>query len=194
MASRMLSDVRTNKLEEENARLREQTSQLNTESQQDPEPSERGRNDSLTMSASSATVGQPEDTAFHSSITGIPNFQGVDPDFCNHLLSNFWDRQIYSSLVYRAAFIRDMENDGPYFSGLLLYAILFAGSHFTVEEASTDTIAEMNAAGRRYRAEFEQTLFSSGSESLFKSEVTKIQALLVVSETLFSWCNERNLS
>jgi hypothetical protein len=52
----------------------------------------------------------------------------------------------------------------------------------------------MNATGRQFCAKFEQTLFSSGSESLFKSEVTTIQALLVVSDVLFSRCIERKLS
>lgn len=109
------------------------------------------------------------------------------------LLSNFWNRQLYTGpIVYRTAFMRDMANNGPYFSDLLLYAMLFAGSQFTAEAAAARTLAEVNTTGRQYRAEFEKTLH--GSKSLFKSEVTTIQALLVVSDTLFSWCNERSLS
>jgi len=111
------------------------------------------------------------------------------------LLSNFWNRQFHTgSIVYRTAFMRDMANNGPYFSELLLHAILFAGSQFSAEAAAAQTLAEVNATGRRYRAKFEQTLHSHGSRALFKSEVTTIQALLVVSDTLFSWCNERSLS
>ena len=126
---------------------------------------------------------------------GKLNFRGVEPQVGMGLLLNFWNRQLYTGpIVYRTAFMRDMANtnNGPYFSELLLYAILFAGSQFTAEAAAARTLAEVNATGRQYRAKFEQALHSSGS--IFKSEVTTIQALLVVSDTLFSWCNERSLS
>ena len=112
-----------------------------------------------------------------------------------NLLSNFWNRQLYiGPIVYRTAFMRDMaNNDGLYFSELLLYAILFAGSQFTAEAAAARTLPEVNTTGRQYRAKFEQTLHGSKSQ-IFNSEVTTIQALLVVSDALFSWCNERSLS
>ncbi|KAJ4007327.1 hypothetical protein NW766_010011 [Fusarium irregulare] len=127
---------------------------------------------------------------------GKLNFRGVDPQLGMNLLSNFWNRQLYTGpIVYRTAFMRDMAdpNNGPYFSELLLYALLFAGSQFTAEAAAARTLPEANATGRQYRAKFEQTLH--GSKGLiFKSEVPTIQALLVVSDALFSWCNERSLS
>ncbi|CAG7555269.1 unnamed protein product [Fusarium equiseti] len=126
---------------------------------------------------------------------GKLNFRGVEPKVGMDLLSNFWNRQLCTGpIVYRTAFMRDMANNGPYFSDLLLYAMLFAGSQFTAEAAAARTLAEVNATGRQYRAKFEQTLHNSGSKSLFKSEVTTIQALLIVSDALFSWCNERSLS
>lgn len=90
--------------------------------------------------------------------------------------------------------MRDMATNGPYFSELLLYAMLFAGSAFTEEAAAARNLSEVNATGRQFRAKFEQVLHSSGSKILFKSEITTIQALLVVSDALFSWCNERSLS
>ncbi|KAH7173898.1 fungal-specific transcription factor domain-containing protein [Fusarium flagelliforme] len=126
---------------------------------------------------------------------GKLNFRGIESKVGMDLLSNFWNRQLYTGpIVYRTAFMRDMANNGPYFSELLLYAMLFAGSQFTAEAAAAQTLAEVNATGRRYRAKFEQILHSSGSKGLFKSEVTTIQALLVMSDALFSWCNERSLS
>ena len=94
-----------------------------------------------------------------------------------NLLSNFWNRQLYiGPIVYRTAFMRDMaNNDGLYFSELLLYAILFAGSQFTAEAAAARTLPEVNTTGRQYRAKFEQTLHGSKSQ-IFNSEVTTIQA------------------
>ncbi|RGP69076.1 hypothetical protein FLONG3_7929 [Fusarium longipes] len=123
---------------------------------------------------------------------GKLDFRDVDPDVGMDLLLNFWNRQHY--IVYRPAFMRDMSSNGPYFSELLLYAMLFAGSRFTAEAAAARNINEVNATGRRYRAKFEQILHGSGSDILFKSDITTIQALLVVSDSMFSWCNERSLS
>lgn len=111
------------------------------------------------------------------------------------LLSKFWNRQHYmGSIVYRPAFMRDMACNGPYYSDLLLTAMLFAGSMHTVDAAALRNTGKLNSIGRPYRIKFEQALHACGSQVLFKSEITTIQALLVVSDALFSWCNERSLS
>ncbi|KAF5620115.1 Nit-4-like protein [Fusarium sp. NRRL 52700] len=123
------------------------------------------------------------------------DFCGVDPKVGMDLLSKFWNRQHYmGSIVYRPAFMRDMACKGPYYSDLLLTAILFAGSMHTVDAAALRNTGKLNSIGRPYRLKFEQALHASGSQVLFKSNITTIQALLVVSDTLFSWCNERSLS
>ncbi|KAL4732201.1 hypothetical protein ACLX1H_001209 [Fusarium chlamydosporum] len=91
------------------------------------------------------------------------------------LLSNFWNRQhCTGSIVYRPAFMRDMATNGPYFSELLLYAILFAGSAFTEEAAAARNLSEVNATGRQFRVKFEQILHSSGSQILFKKQSSKM--------------------
>ncbi|CAJ0550235.1 Ff.00g101650.m01.CDS01 [Fusarium sp. VM40] len=123
------------------------------------------------------------------------NFGATDPKFGLELLSNFWNRQHYiGSVVYRTAFMRDMACNGPYFSELLLNAILFAGSKHTAATSTLGDISDLNSIGRPFRAKFEQILHGSGSQILLKSEITTIQALLVVADALFSWCNERSLS
>ncbi|KAF5693016.1 Nit-4-like protein [Fusarium denticulatum] len=126
---------------------------------------------------------------------GRLDFRGVDPKVGMDLLSKFWNRQHYmGSIVYRPAFMRDMACNGPYYSDLLLAAMLFAGSMHTVDAAALRNTGKLNSVGRPYRIKFEQALHASGSQVLFKSEITTIQALLVVSDALFSWCNERSLS
>ncbi|KAF5243798.1 hypothetical protein FANTH_7992 [Fusarium anthophilum] len=123
------------------------------------------------------------------------DFCGVDPKIGMDLLSKFWNRQHYmGSIVYRPAFMRDMACKGPYYSDLLLTAMLFAGSMHTVDAAALRNTSKLNSIGHPYRIKFEQALYASGSQLLFKSDITTIQALLVVSDTLFSWCNERSLS
>ncbi|KAF5540068.1 Nit-4-like protein [Fusarium napiforme] len=126
---------------------------------------------------------------------GKLEFRGVDPKVGMDLLSKFWNRQHYmGSIVYRPAFMRDMACSGPYYSDLLLIAMLFAGSMHTVDAAALRSTGKLNSIGRPYRMKFEQALHASGSQALFKSDITTIQALLVVSDALFSWCNERSLS
>ncbi|KAF5557385.1 Nit-4-like protein [Fusarium phyllophilum] len=123
---------------------------------------------------------------------GKLDFRGVDPKVGMDLLSKFWNRQHYmGSIVYRPAFMRDMACNGPYYSDLLLTAMLFAGSMHTVDAAALRNTGKLKSIGRPYRIRFEQALHT---QVLFKSDITTIQALLVVSDALFSWCNERSLS
>ncbi|KAJ4252919.1 hypothetical protein NW762_010825 [Fusarium torreyae] len=126
---------------------------------------------------------------------GKLDFGIIDTKVGTDLLHNFWNRQHYmGSAVYRPAFMRDMACKGPYFSELLLNAILFAGSKHTADEAHLRSLNDLNSIGRPFRAKFEQILHSSGSQIFFESKITTIQALLVVADALFSWCNERSLS
>ncbi|KAG5806437.1 hypothetical protein H9Q74_007151 [Fusarium xylarioides] len=126
---------------------------------------------------------------------GKLDFRGVDPKVGMDLLSKFWNRQHYmGSIVYRPAFMRDMACNGRYYSDLLLTAMFFAGSMHTVDAAALRNTGKLNSIGRPYRIKFEQALHACGSRVLFKSDITTIQALLVVSDALFSWCNERSLS
>jgi hypothetical protein len=107
-----------------------------------------------------------------------------------HLLAIFWSRQHYSgTFVYRTAFMRDMASGGPYFSKLLLNAMLFSASRHYETTASESVVM-----GQPFRQKFERLLHGSGSHVLFESTVTSIQALLVMSDVLLSWCDERSLS
>ncbi|RSL63312.1 hypothetical protein CEP53_004467 [Fusarium sp. AF-6] len=124
---------------------------------------------------------------------GKLDFGGIDPARGMQLLSNFWNRQHYAgSIVYRPAFMRDMVCKGPYYSDLLLNAILFAGSKYSDDPAVRSNPNDKDSAGRPFRAKFEEILH--GSQVLFTSRVTTIQALLIVADALFSWCDERSLS
>ncbi|KAI1059817.1 hypothetical protein LB506_008904 [Fusarium annulatum] len=126
---------------------------------------------------------------------GKLDFGDISPKVGMDLLSKFWNRQHYiGSIVYRPAFMRDMACNGLYYSDLLLTAMLFAGSMHTVDAAALRNTGRLNSIGRPYRIKFEQALHACGSRVLFKSEITTIQALLVVSDAVFSWCNERSLS
>lgn len=108
-----------------------------------------------------------------------------------HLLSIYWSRQLYTAqIIYRPAFMRDMACGGPYFSKLLLNAILFTVSkHCSRPEIRSDP-EDITTAGWKFRQRFAELL----RDSFDKSEITTLQALLIMSNSLFSRCGERSLS
>jgi Fungal specific transcription factor domain len=137
------------------------------------------------------------------------DFDGVDPDLGMHLLSVFWNRQhATGSVVYRPAFMRDMACNGPYFSKILLNAIYFAASKNSTRaefrcarEAvnNNEDILGLPAIVSPFRRRAEELLSSSVNAGVpvpvaMKSEITTIQALLIMSDALFAWCDERSLS
>jgi hypothetical protein len=132
------------------------------------------------------------------------DFDGVEPEMGLKLLTIFWNRQHHSgSIVYRPAFMRDMACNGPSFSKLLLNAIYFSAADYLSRAAASGVegpiAARCQAAdnctlGLEFRRKFEEYLHDRETGLLFKSQVTTIQALLLVSDTLFSWCDEKSLS
>ena len=67
---------------------------------------------------------------------GKLDFDGVEPELGQHLLSLHWNRQHHSFLItYRPAFMRDMACKGPNFSKLLINAIFFSASKFSPRRA-----------------------------------------------------------
>ncbi|KAL3487808.1 fungal-specific transcription factor domain-containing protein [Aspergillus germanicus] len=136
--------------------------------------------------------------------SGKLDFDGVEPEMGLKLLTIFWNRQHHSgSIVYRPAFMRDMACNGPSFSKLLLNAIYFSAADYLSRAAASGLegpiAARCQAAdnctlGFEFRRKFEDYLHDRETGLLFKSQVTTIQALLLVSDTLFSWCDEKSLS
>ncbi|KAJ5090646.1 hypothetical protein N7532_009330 [Penicillium argentinense] len=119
------------------------------------------------------------------------DFDGLDPEIGMHLLSIYWSRQLYTAqIIYRPVFMRDMACAGPYFSKLLLNAILFTVSKHCSRSEIRSNPDDITTAGWRFRQRFTELL----RESFDKSKITTIQALLIMSNSLFSRCDERSLS
>ena len=117
------------------------------------------------------------------------DFDGVDPELGMHLLSLHWNRQHHSFLItYRPAFMRDMACNGPYFSKLLLNAIYFGSAKFSPRLEVRRDAADVRTAGWQFRQRVKELL----GECLDKSEITTIQALLVMANSLFALGNERS--
>ena len=108
------------------------------------------------------------------------DFDGVDPELGMHLLSLHWNRQHHSFLVtYRPAFMRDMACGGPYFSKLLLNAIYFGASKFSPRiEVQTE--------------QYRQRVRSLLAVSMDRSEITTVQALLIITCSQFALGEERS--
>ncbi|KGQ06832.1 hypothetical protein BBAD15_g7856 [Beauveria bassiana D1-5] len=127
--------------------------------------------------------------------SGKLDLDGVDVDLAMDLLSIFWNRQHYEgSAIYRPVFMRDMAENGPYFSKLLLYAILFAASKYAVDDRVRSDPHEPETTGVPFRRRFEEILVEPGANRLFESKITTAQALLIVANVLLSWRDESSLA
>ncbi|CAI6099432.1 unnamed protein product [Clonostachys chloroleuca] len=129
---------------------------------------------------------QLEEVNYHG---GKLDFDGVDPELGMHLLSLHWNRQHHSFLLtYRPAFMRDMSCNGPYFSKLLLNAIYFGASKFSPRREVRKDPDDVRTAGWKFRQRVRELLV----ESLDRSDITTIQALLVMTNSLFALGDERS--
>lgn len=138
--------------------------------------------------AESASQRQLETVNF---ISGRLDFDGVDPKLGLHLLSIYWNRQhSLGPVVYRTAFMRDMACNGPSFSKLLLNAIYFFASKYTSKTEVRRDPDDIFTAGYSYRQRATELL----DKSFSNSSMTTIQALLIFSNALFSWCDEKSAS
>lgn len=123
---------------------------------------------------------------------GRLDVDGVDRDLGHELFLAFWNRQHHSgSVVYRPVFMRDMASQGPYCTPLLLNAMLFAASKHTAAQSSAD---DSCMDGLVFRRKAEDILYRTDTQLLTKSSVTTAQALLLMADVLFSWCDERSLA
>ncbi|UNI25023.1 hypothetical protein JDV02_010731 [Purpureocillium takamizusanense] len=120
---------------------------------------------------------------------GKLDFDGVEPELGMHLLSLHWNRQHHSFLLtHRPAFMRDMACNGTYFSKLLLNAIYFGASKFSPRLEVRRDAGDVRTAGWRFRERVRELL----GGSLDRSDVTTIQALLVMTNSLFALGDERS--
>ena len=120
---------------------------------------------------------------------GKLDWDGVDPELGMHLLSLHWNRQHHSFLItYRPAFMRDMATGGPCFSKLLLNAIYFGASKFSNRPEVRQDPSDARTAGWTFRRRVKELLGSA----LDRSEITTIQALLVMTSSLFALGDERS--
>ena len=121
--------------------------------------------------------------------SGKLDFDGVEPELGLHLLNLHWNRQHHSFLVtYRPAFMRDMACNGPYFSKLLLNAIYYGASKFSPRLELRKDPSDVRTAGWQFRSRVRDLL----GQALDHSEITTIQALLQMSNSLFALGDEQS--
>jgi hypothetical protein len=124
-------------------------------------------------------------------LAGKLDFDGVDPELGMQLLSIYWNRQLsLGPVVYRTAFMRDMACAGPNFSKLLLNAIYFYSSKYSSRIEVCRSSNNKLTAGMVYRQRAMELLAGCYD----KSKISTIQALLIMSSALFTWCDEKSLS
>ncbi|KAL9044852.1 MAG: hypothetical protein Q9214_002041 [Letrouitia sp. 1 TL-2023] len=117
------------------------------------------------------------------------DFDGVDPNLAMHLLSVHFNRQHHSFLVsYRPLFMRDMAHGGPYFSKLLLNAIYFGASKFSPRIDVRSDPDDPRSAGSIFRHRTKELLMPA----LERSDITTVQALLILTNSLFAMGQEKS--
>jgi hypothetical protein len=84
--------------------------------------------------------------------------------------------------------MRDMACNGPYFSKILLNAIYFGASKFSPRLEVRKDPNDVRTAGWKYRQRVKELL----GNALDSSEITTIQALLVMTNSLFALGDERS--
>ncbi|RMY69609.1 hypothetical protein D0863_06341 [Hortaea werneckii] len=120
---------------------------------------------------------------------GSLDFDGVEPELGMHLLNLHWNRQHHSFLItYRPAFMRDMSCQGPYFSKILLNAIYYGASKFSPRLELRKDSNDVRTAGWRFRERVRDLL----GKAMDRSEITTIQALLQMTNSLFALGDEQS--
>lgn len=84
--------------------------------------------------------------------------------------------------------MRDMACNGPYFSKLLLNAIYFGASKFSPRLEVRRDSSDVRTAGWQFRQRVRELL----GTALDHSNITTIQALLVMANSLFALGDERS--
>ncbi|KAI9705225.1 MAG: hypothetical protein M1820_005372 [Bogoriella megaspora] len=143
-----------------------------------------------------ATAAKQRQLELTNLASGKLDFDGVEFELGMHLLTVFWNRQHHSgSIVYRPLFMRDMAGRGPYFSKLLLNAIFFHALKSSPRYLGQCDVGDTPAiSGWTYRKRIEAILHQPNEQMLYKSNITTIQALLLFSDALLAWCDERSLA
>jgi len=90
--------------------------------------------------------------------------------------------------------MRDMAHRGRYFNDLLLNVIMFVAVKYTPAQPRADSSVDSCVNATTFRRTAEDMLYRADTHLLTKSSVTTIQALLLMANTLFAWCDERSLS
>lgn len=122
---------------------------------------------------------------------GKLDFDGVDPELGLHLLNLHWNRQHHAyQATYRPAFMRDMACGGPYFSKILLNAIYYGASKFSPRLDIRKDPEDVRTAGWRFRDRVRDLL----GPALDHSQISTIQALLQMSNSLFALSDEQSAS
>ena len=84
--------------------------------------------------------------------------------------------------------MRDMACQGPYFSKLLLNAIYFGASKFSPRQELRKDSEHVRSIGLPFRQRVRELL----GGALDRSEITTIQALLIMTSSLFALGDERS--
>ncbi|KAL3458589.1 fungal-specific transcription factor domain-containing protein [Aspergillus heterothallicus] len=110
-------------------------------------------------------------------LRGLSTIRGVPAELALHLLDLHWSRQHHTFLLtYRPAFMRELEQGGPYCSDLLLYTVFACASKFS-ERPDLET-------GQAFFARCDELLLQHGL--LLQSSIPTVIALVMLGSTFIA--------
>ncbi|KAJ5688605.1 hypothetical protein N7462_002997 [Penicillium macrosclerotiorum] len=115
----------------------------------------------------------------------LTSIRGIPAELALHLLDLHWSRQHHTFLLtYRPAFMRELENGGPYCSDLLLYAVFACASKFSERPEVRSNSTDPETAGRSFFTRCDELLLREGH--LIQSKVPTVIALVMLGSTFIA--------
>jgi hypothetical protein len=132
------------------------------------------------LTANTALERQKEEV-YKQQILKKGHIEGVPAELALHLIDIHWSRHHFFLISNRTVFYRDMMNHGPYYSPLLLFAILAVSSRYSErpEVGGGDHSAH---SGEDFYERARQLLF----DDMDKSTIPTAKALLLMGNALVS--------
>lgn len=124
---------------------------------------------------------QQKEAGYKQTLLERGHIEEVPAELALHLLDIHWSRHHFFLITYRTAFYRDLMTGGPYYSPLLLFAILAVSSRYS-ERPEVGGGDHSIHSGKHFYDKARQLL----AEDMEKSTIPTATALLLMGNALVS--------
>lgn len=126
-----------------------------------------------------AALEEQKEAAYKQALLERGYIEGVPAELALHLIDIHWSRHHFFLITYRPTFYRDMMNNGPHYSPLLLFAILAVSSRYS-ERSEVGGGDHSVHSGKAFYDKAKQLL----ADEMDKSTIPTATALLLMGNAL----------